>query len=147
MALKEIQIKNARAKARPYKLADAEGLFLFVKPNGSKLWLLKYRFMGNEKLLFFGAYPDIRISAARELRAIAKGELAKGEDPMIVRPGKVSCDGETLRSAATLWHRDRECSLDPAHVKRFFASNFSQYQHQRPVLLSTLPEIPDRCTH
>ncbi|MEL7320230.1 MAG: integrase, partial [Pseudomonadota bacterium] len=35
MALKEIQIKNARAKDRPYKLADGEGLFLFVKPNGS----------------------------------------------------------------------------------------------------------------
>ncbi len=121
MALKEIQIKNARAKDRPYKLADGEGLFLFVKPNGSKLWRLKYRFMGKEKLLSFGAYPDIGISAARELRAIAKGALAKGEDPMIVRPGKGSRDGETLRSAATLWHRNRECSLDPAHAKRVWA--------------------------
>ncbi|MGB7419831.1 MAG: integrase core domain-containing protein [Erythrobacter sp.] len=121
MPLKEIQIRNARAKDRPYKLADGEGLFLFVKPNGSKLWRLKYRFMGKEKLLSFGAYPDIGISAARELRAIAKGELAKGEDPMVVRPGRDSRDGETLRSAATLWHRNHESSLDPAHAKRVWS--------------------------
>ena len=119
--MKELQIKGARSKDRPYKLADGEGLFLLVKPNGSKLWRLKYRFQGKEKLLSFGAYPDIGISAARELRAIAKGTLAKGRDPMVVKPRKDSGDGETLKSAAKLWHRNRESSLDPAHAKRVWS--------------------------
>ena len=30
-------MKNAKAADRPYKLADGEGLFLLVEPNGSKL--------------------------------------------------------------------------------------------------------------
>ena len=31
---------------KPRKLADSEGLFLLVNPNGSKLWRLKYRVDG-----------------------------------------------------------------------------------------------------
>ncbi len=65
MALSKLQIKKAKAKERPYKLADGEGLFLLVQPNGSKLWRLKYRYRGKEKLLSFGAYPDIGIDAHR----------------------------------------------------------------------------------
>lgn len=61
MALSEIQIKKAKAAERPYKLADGEGLFLLVQKNGSKLWRLKYRYHGKEKLLSFGAYPEVGI--------------------------------------------------------------------------------------
>ncbi|MEO0461486.1 MAG: integrase arm-type DNA-binding domain-containing protein [Pseudomonadota bacterium] len=121
MALKELQIKSARAKDRPYKLADGEGLSLLVKPNGSKLWRLKYRFAGKEKLLSFGVYPEVGISAARELRAIAKGTLAKGKDPMIAKFGNHSLDGQTLRNAAESWHRNRETSLNPAHARRVWS--------------------------
>ena len=56
MPLKELEAKNAKPKDRAYKLADSEGLFLLVQPNGSKLWRMKYRFGGKEKLLSFGAY-------------------------------------------------------------------------------------------
>ncbi|MEE4208228.1 MAG: tyrosine-type recombinase/integrase, partial [Parvularcula sp.] len=118
------------------------------------LWRLKYRFMGKEKLLSFGAYPDIGISAARELRAIAKGTLAKGEDPMFVRLGQDARDGETLKSAATLWHRNRECSLDPAHAKRVWSrlerDVFPTLGHMMledispPVVLSVIRKIEDR---
>jgi len=59
MPLKELEAKNAKPKDRAYKLADSEGLFLLVQPNGSKLWRMKYRFGGKEKLLSFGAYPDL----------------------------------------------------------------------------------------
>jgi integrase len=110
--------------------------------------------MGKEKLLSFGAYPDIGISAARELRAIAKGTLAKGEDPMFVRLGQDARDGETLKSAATLWHRNRECSLDPAHAKRVWSrlerDVFPTLGHMMledispPVVLSVIRKIEDR---
>ena len=51
MPLKELEAKNAKPKDRAYKLADSEGLFLLVQPSGSKLWRMKYRFGGKEKLL------------------------------------------------------------------------------------------------
>jgi hypothetical protein len=47
MPLTENQAKNAKPLERAYKLADSEGLFLLVQPNGAKLWRMKYRFAGN----------------------------------------------------------------------------------------------------
>ncbi len=41
MPLTEIQARNSKPRERAYKLADGEGLFLFVQPNGSKLWRMR----------------------------------------------------------------------------------------------------------
>ncbi|KMW72131.1 recombinase [Photorhabdus luminescens subsp. luminescens] len=46
MPLTDTAIRNAKPLDRPYKLSDAQGLYLLIKPNGSKLWQLKYRFGG-----------------------------------------------------------------------------------------------------
>jgi len=72
MPLTETQTKNAKPRERAYKLADSEGLFPLVQPNGTKLWRMKYRFAGKEKLLSFGAYPALGIAAARDKRKAAK---------------------------------------------------------------------------
>ncbi|WP_234003131.1 integrase arm-type DNA-binding domain-containing protein [Erythrobacter sp. SAORIC-644] len=121
MALSEMQIKKAKASDRPYKLADGEGLFLLVQRNGSKLWRLKYRFRGKEKLLSFGPYPDIGIASARELKKLAKATLAQGKDPMVHKPGRDFEEERTFRSVASMWHRNREDSLDPAHATRVWS--------------------------
>jgi len=39
--LTEMQVKNAKARAKDYKLADAEGLYLFVTAKGHRSWRLK----------------------------------------------------------------------------------------------------------
>src|SRR5437763_838808 len=62
MALSDTAIRNAKPKAKPWKLADAKGLYLLITPGGSKLWRVKYRFLGKEKKLSFGAYPEISLS-------------------------------------------------------------------------------------
>ncbi len=121
MALSEIQIKKAKASDRPYKLADGEGLFLLVQRNGSKLWRMKYRFRGKEKLLSFGPYPDIGIAAARELKKLAKATLVEGKDPMVHKPGRDFEEERTFRAIASMWHRNREASLDPAHATRVWS--------------------------
>ena len=33
---------------KPYKIAVGDGLYLEIKPNGSKLWRWKYRLLGKE---------------------------------------------------------------------------------------------------
>ncbi|WP_428681107.1 tyrosine-type recombinase/integrase [Sphingopyxis sp.] len=81
MALTDIAIRNAKARTKPYKLADALGLFLLVQPSGGKLWRLKYRIDGREKKLGFGTYPDVTLSDARKRRDDARAMIAKGIDP------------------------------------------------------------------
>jgi len=121
MAIKELQARSATPRDKPYKLADGEGLFLFIKPNGAKLWRMKYRFEGKEKLLSFGAYPEIGLTAARELRLKARHALAIGEDPIgaVARP--TAKESKTFEKIATLWHDNRVASLNSAHATRVWS--------------------------
>lgn len=81
MALTDVAIRNAKPGAKPIKLADAAGMFLLVTPAGGKLWRLKYRIDGREKLLAIGAYPEISLSEARKRRDEARAMIAQGKDP------------------------------------------------------------------
>jgi integrase len=81
MALSDISIRNAKPRPKPYKLADALGLFLLVQPSGGKLWRMKYRIDGREKKLGFGTYPEVSLGEARKRREEARELLAAGKDP------------------------------------------------------------------
>lgn len=121
MPLTEIQAKASKPRERAYKLADSEGLFLLIQPNGSKLWRMKYRYAGKEKLLSFGSYPKVGIAAARERRAAAKAVLSSGQDPGKVRSDADPDECRTFLAVATLWHDNRKSSLDPAHAQRVWS--------------------------
>lgn len=83
--LTDTAVRNAKAAAKPYKLADEAGMFLLVTPAGGKYWRLKYRFLNKEKLLALGVYPDVSLSAARKKRDEAREKLAAGVDPSEAR--------------------------------------------------------------
>ncbi|MCP4935510.1 MAG: tyrosine-type recombinase/integrase [bacterium] len=83
MALSEFAARKAKSREKPYKLSDGGGLFLHVQPGGSKLWRLKYRYQGKEKLLSYGPYPQITIAEARIKREASKKLLGEGGDPSV----------------------------------------------------------------
>ena len=101
MPLTDIQAKASKPRDRAYKLSDGEGLFLLIQPNGSKLWRMKYRYGGKEKLLSFGPYPRVGIAAAREKRAAAKAILGSGKDPARTQSDADAGEGRTFRAVAT----------------------------------------------
>jgi hypothetical protein len=72
MPLTDVAIRNAKAAAKSYKLADGGGLHLLVTPAGGKLWRLKFRLHGREKQLSIGAYPEIGLGEARRRREEAR---------------------------------------------------------------------------
>lgn len=121
MPLTEIQAKKSKPRDQAYKLADGEGLFLLVQPNGSKLWRMKYRFGGKEKLLSFGAYPAVGLAAARDKRTAAKALLAEGKDPMRNKAEASAGDTNTFLKLAERWHENRKSALDPAHADRVWS--------------------------
>jgi integrase len=83
MALTDVQIRNANAKPKAYKLADANGLFLQVTTVGSKLWRMKFRHLGKEGLLSFGPYPEVTLAEAREKRDKARRDIREGLNPSL----------------------------------------------------------------
>lgn len=85
MPLTDTALKNAKPTGKAFKMADAGGLYLLVTPAGSRLWRMKYRYDGREKLLSFGPYPITTLKKARLLRDEAKARLFDGQDPSAVR--------------------------------------------------------------
>src|SRR3546814_204537 len=85
MALTDTAIRNAKPRAKPYKVADAQGLYLLVNPRGSKLWRVKYRKDGVERKLALGSYPEITLAEARGARDAARRQLAHSIDPNIAK--------------------------------------------------------------
>lgn len=81
MPLTDTHIKRLKPSEKETKHADGGGLTLLVKPNGSKLWRLRYRFDGKQKDLALGKYPAVSLAAAREKRAEAKALLSQDIDP------------------------------------------------------------------
>ena len=85
MPLSDITVRNAKPTDKAQKLSDGGGLYLMVHPNSSKYWRLKYRFLGKEKVLAIGIYPQVSLSDARVRRDDAKKLLANNQDPSEVK--------------------------------------------------------------
>ncbi len=81
MPLSDTAIRNLKPREKPYKVADFDGLFVLVKPSGSRLWQFKYRIGGKEKLLSIGPYPETSLAQARAKRDAARSMVANGVDP------------------------------------------------------------------
>lgn len=70
MALSDAKIRAAKPGDRDRKLADEKGLYLLVTMRGSKLWRMKYRFLGKEKKLALASFSarDILVRAKCAVR-------------------------------------------------------------------------------
>ena len=47
LSLSETAVRVAKSREKQFKMADDLGLYLLVKPNGSKLWRMDYQFLAH----------------------------------------------------------------------------------------------------
>lgn len=81
MVLTVKQLEAAKPQSKPIKLSDGGGLFVLLRPNGSKLFRLRYSHGGSQKDLSIGAYPKISLKEARDRAEEARSKVRNGEDP------------------------------------------------------------------
>ena len=67
--LTALGVKQAKPKEKPYRMLDGLGLYLYVQPNGSKYWRMKYRYADKKKTFSIGTYPIFH-SERQEKRVI-----------------------------------------------------------------------------
>jgi len=75
-------IALAPVRGKAYKMADANSLYVYVSPTGSKSLRWKYRYQRREKLLTVGTYPHVTIEEARRRVGLARNMLRAGVDPL-----------------------------------------------------------------
>ncbi|HCP9797973.1 TPA: integrase arm-type DNA-binding domain-containing protein [Escherichia coli] len=107
MSLTDAKIRTLKPSDKPFKVSDSHGLYLRVKPGGSRHWYLKYRISGKESRIALGAYPAISLSDARQQREGIRKMLALNINPVQQRaavrgsrtPEKV------FKNVALAWHK------------------------------------------
>ena len=117
--LTDAEVRRAKPGGKDRKLADYNGLYLLVRPTGAKLWRMKYRFAGKEKLLSFGGYPEVTLAAARTARDSARAELRAFRDPALTKLQRRAAAGERERAfehVALAWHREHLANWTERHA-------------------------------
>jgi len=84
MKLTATGVKQAKVKAKPYKLTDGHSLYLFVNGKG-KYWRYDYAAGGKRKTLSLGVYPEVSLGEARKRHQQARENLANGIDPSLLK--------------------------------------------------------------
>jgi diguanylate cyclase (GGDEF)-like protein/PAS domain S-box-containing protein len=79
--LTDRRIRDTPPSEKPVKLADGDGMYLLLRPDGSRYWRLDYRFEGKRKTLALGVYPEVGLAEARRRRRAARALLGSGQDP------------------------------------------------------------------
>lgn len=159
MALKALEIKAFKPATKMYRKSDEKGLYLEIRPNGSKLWFLKYRIDGKEKRLGLGSYPDTTLADARKARDTARADIQSGRDPLFDRKmekieRRIGA-GNTFQSVAEDFIESKLVANGKAESTiskaRWFLSHLTQPIGNRPIaeiepaeLLAALKKIEKR---
>ena len=97
----KLTVTKVKALSKPGKYADGAGLYLIVKPTGTKSWVLRYTLNGRRPEMGLGGFPDVTLARARALAALRRVELTEGRDPLAE---KRRGDAPTFAAAARETH-------------------------------------------
>lgn len=100
------QIDAAKPKDKPYRLLDSNGLYLYVPVTGKKVWQLRYKLDGKEKVLTVGKYPLMSLQEARDKAWLAKKDVSVGVDP--VKAKKLSVKENSFGSIYQEWYEHKK---------------------------------------
>ena len=90
MTLTVKAVEAAKPREKGYKLADGQGLYLFVTPAGGKSWRANYKVAGKQKTRTYGRWPDMTLADARKAHGGAR------EAPSASAAAKVAPTFETV---------------------------------------------------
>lgn len=120
--LTDTKLRSLKPQGKVYRLADANGLCVEVRPSGARIWRYRYRFAGKANMLTIGDYPAVSLAEARAERDKARAQLKKGMDPALVvkieRAAQEEEAGNTFGSLAEELVTQRARKLSPGSVVR-----------------------------
>ena len=150
MALTDTQIRQAKPKDRPYRKSDGHGLFIEIRPNGSKLWRYQYRLGDKQKLYAMGPYPETTLAAARDELKVARRLVKKGVDPVHERKNlkaqQIDENQKTFKVLAQAWIEKRSHKWSEQY-KDQISSSFKRHVYpvigSRPIGALTAVDVLD----
>jgi len=152
--LNSTRINSLKPQDKPYKVFDAHGLYIDVRPTGAKFWRQKYRYNGKEKLLSHGKYPTVTLAEARVLRDKAIKAISDGNDPSTIKKELKEQKKDTFTELAREWHEKQSVNWQSNHAQKVwhqlsvdilpFIGNNPISEISASQLLNTLKKVEQR---
>ena len=124
LPLSDSEIKNSKPKEKEYNLADGEGLYLRIKPTGSKSWIFNYIRPISEKRsnLSLGNYPAMSLALAREKKTEYRKLLAQSIDPQLHLEELERCAkyafANTFQAVSVLWLETKKGEVTDDYITK-----------------------------
>lgn len=107
--LTDSKCTGAKPQEKDYSLYDGQGLILFIRKSGSKVWRYKYkRANGKDGLMTLGNFPALTLKAARSKRRELEELIANGVDPIEheeIQKTKLK-NAYSFEAIAREWHKE-----------------------------------------
>jgi integrase len=81
MSLTDKLIRNTKPGIKDIFLGDGAGLYLRIRPSGSKTWHYRYKITKHTRWMELGIYPALELASARLQAHQAKAMVKQGIDP------------------------------------------------------------------
>lgn len=158
MALTDSRIRTAKKAEAAYKLTDAGGLYIEIRPSGSKFWRYRYRIGGKENLFALGEYAHVpngesetethaRVSGGRlslaearterdKARSLVKQGIHPSHNRQALKVAKIVEGGNTFEALAREWIAKRKARWTPYYLKQvenFLKADVFPYIGSLPV--------------
>lgn len=146
--LTETAVKAVKPAEKARKIYDERGLFLFVPPTGARLWRMKYKVGGREKLLALGEWPHTSLKRARERRDEVRKLLADGIDPAAKKKAERQAIADTFSALAKEYLDTKRSSLNPKTLSKaewLLDDWLNKYVGKSPVRQVTAADILSVC--
>lgn len=109
--LTDSKIKSTKPTDKPIQLADNGGLYLEIKPGGSRLWRYRYSLLGKRNIVSVGDYPRVSLVDARRRRDELAALVKDGINPVLHRKQerltKQYESAQTFKAVAQEWFTDK----------------------------------------
>ena len=118
------------------RFSDGGGLFLEVRPTGYKVWRYAFRWHGRQQLLTLGGFPDIPLSAARDLHGEARRLLASGVNPCAEKRRTEEGAKFALEAVAAQWvssHARKVSEIRKKHIEATLRNHVLPFLGQADV--------------
>ncbi|MDQ3349454.1 MAG: tyrosine-type recombinase/integrase [Acidobacteriota bacterium] len=119
--LTDVRVRTLKPRAKPYKVADRDGLYLLVQPTGGRWWRFDYRFGGTRRTLSLGVLKDVPLADARDRLSAVRKQLVSGVDPGAVRRAEKqqqSAERDTFEAVARAWLDQQRPRFAPQTIKK-----------------------------
>lgn len=146
--LTALHVSQAKPKAQTYKLADGGGLYLQITPDGGMYWRYQYRFLGKQKSLALGVYPEISLKAARKAHKEARLKLAEKIDPGEARrrekQARTEAHANSFEAVGQEWLGRQQVATETDKKNRWLLETFAfPYIGRRPIAEISPRELLD----